>query len=80
LLRLSNNTAGSVKCSLAIAYYISVSNIDSIIVSYISIESEVSGYLIGFGLLLIFSVLGVVAALGLYFIYRKINNKRDLIL
>ncbi|RGP76559.1 mfs general substrate transporter [Fusarium longipes] len=74
---LSNNTAGSAKRSLAIAYYVSLSNVGGIIASYIFIESEAPGYPTGFGLSLTFSVLGVVAALGLYFVYGKINKRRD---
>jgi MFS family permease len=76
---LSNNTAGSAKRSLAIAYYVSLSNVGGIIASYIFIESEAPGYPTGFGLSLTFSALGIVAALGLYFTYGRINNKRDLI-
>lgn len=74
---LSNNTAGPAKRSLAIAYYISMSNIGGIIASYIFIEGEKPGYPTGFGLSLTFSVTGVLSALALNFIYRRINKKRD---
>ncbi|KAF4450507.1 MFS general substrate transporter [Fusarium austroafricanum] len=76
---LSNNTAGSAKRSLAIAYYISLSNVGGIIASYIFIDSEKPGYPTGFGLSLTFSVTGIIAALLLNFMYTRINKKRDLI-
>lgn len=75
---LSNNTAGSAKRSLAIAYYISLSNVGGIIASYIFIESEKPGYPTGFGLSLTFSATGIIAALLLNFLYGRINKKRDL--
>lgn len=73
----SNNTAGSAKRSVGIAYLISLSSIGGIFASYIYIESEAPGYPTGFGTSLAFAGAGVLAVVGLELTYIVINKKRE---
>lgn len=73
----SNNSAGSAKRTLAIAYMISLSNVGGIFSSFMFIESEKPAYPTGFGLSLAFAFMGAVAVVFLDFNYSRINRKRD---
>lgn len=74
---VSNNTAGSAKRSVGLAYLISLSNIGGIFASYIFVPSEAPGYASGFGTSLAFAAVGIIAVLGLEFTYIRINKKRE---
>lgn len=75
----SNNTAGSAKRSLGIAYLISLSNVGGIFASYIYKASEAPGYPTGFGTSLAFASAGIVAVIGLDLTYHRINKRRDMV-
>ncbi|KAK1233747.1 hypothetical protein PQX77_003094, partial [Marasmius sp. AFHP31] len=73
----SNNQAGPAKRSLAIAWITCMGNFGGIIGSYIFVDSEGPSYPSGYGTSLAFAAAGIFAALGLEFIYKRINTMRD---
>lgn len=73
----SNNTAGSAKRSVGIAYLVSLSSVGGIFASYIYIDSEAPGYPTGFGTSLAFAAAGIIAVVGLELAYIAINKRRE---
>lgn len=72
-----SNTAPSSKRAMAIAYFVGLGNVGGIFGSFIYRDSEAPRYPSGYGTAFSLASAGLLAAVGLDYLYYRINKSRD---